>query len=149
MIVTHDQTGKVIYEHKPSESGAILPLGAARLPGRAFIGLPLDLKGPCTWRLTVTDKGTNASKTIEKKFTVLDPMFSIVRFHTSYDQEGSCPAPMSGIAGQVLYMNFNTVGFARDPQTQQPHNQVELRVFDANMRPTTAEALVYEIKSGV
>jgi hypothetical protein len=149
MVVTHDATGKVIYEHKPSESNAILPLGASRLPGRAFVGLGLDLKGPCTWRLTVTDKATNAAKTIEKRFVVRDPMFAIVRFHTSFDPEGDAPAPMSGIAGQVLYLNFNTVGFTRDRQTGQPHNQVELRVLDQNGRPTTAEGLVYEIKNGV
>src|SRR5438045_4132260 len=58
MIITHDQTGKVIYEHKPSEAGAILPLGPGRLPGRAYVALGLDVKGPCTWKLTVTDKAT-------------------------------------------------------------------------------------------
>jgi hypothetical protein len=150
MVVTDDATQKVIFESKPAEQPIILPLGAQRLPCRAFLLLGLDLKGNYTCRLTVSDKATGVSKLIEKKFIVLDPMFGIVAFHTTFDREGSLAAPLSGIAGQSLWLHFVTVGFARDPQSKQPHNQVEMRVYDLrNGQPTTGEPLVYEIKNGV
>src|SRR5262245_4473677 len=150
MIVTHDASQKVIFESKPAEQPIILPLGTTRLPCRAFLLLGLDLKGNYTCKLTVADKATGSTKVIEKKLIVLDPMFGIVAFHTSFDREGSLAAPMSGVAGQSLWLHFITVGFTRDPQTRQPHNQVELRVFDLRTgQPTAAEPLVYEIKNGV
>src|SRR5262245_46632117 len=150
MVVTHDQSQKVIFESKPAEQPIILPLGAQRLPCRAFLLLGLDLKGNYTCRLTVADKATGTTKTIEKKFVVLDPMFGIVAFHTTFDKDGSLAAPMGGVAGQSLWLHFVTVGFARDPQSKQPHNQVEMRVFDLRTgQPAAGEPLVYEIKNGV
>ncbi len=149
MVVTHDSSNKVIFESKPSPQSMILPLGAAKLPARAFVLLGLDLRGPCTCRVIVIDKATNASRTVEKKFLVLEPGFGIVAFRATYDREGQYPAPLLGIAGQSLWLQFGTVGFSRNPQTRQPHNQVEVRVFDAKGEPTTKDPLVYEIKSGV
>ncbi|MCX7701085.1 MAG: hypothetical protein N2039_09420 [Gemmataceae bacterium] len=149
MVVTHDASNKVIFESKPSPQSMILPLGATRLPARAFILLGLDLRGPCTCRVTVTDKATGVTRHVEKKFLVMEPTFGMVAFRATYDREGQYPAPLQGVAGQSLWLQFGTVGFSRNPQTRQPHNQVELRVFDAKGQPTTEEPLVYEIKSGV
>jgi hypothetical protein len=150
MVVTEDASQKVIFESKPAEQPVILPLGAKRLPGRAFMLVGLDLKGNYTCRVTVADKTTGVTKMIEKKFVVLDPMFAIVGFNTTFDKDGSVAAPMSGYVGQSVWLQFVTVGFARDPKTKQPNNQVEMRVFDvASGQQTTAEPLVWEIKMGV
>jgi len=148
MVVTQDNANKVIFESPPSPQSMILPLGATKLPARAFVLLGLDLRGPCTCRVTVTDKTTRVTKSVEQKFVVLDPAFGIVALRATYDREGQYPAPFLGIAGQSLWLQFGTVGFARHPKTRQPHNQVELRVFDAKGQPTTEEPLIYEIKSG-
>lgn len=150
MSVTQDGTGRVVFQPpQPSDQVMLLPLGATKLPARAFVLLGLDLRGQYTCRVTVTDKATQQSKTIEKKFQVVEPDFGIVAFHTSYDREANLPAPMQGVAGQTLWLHFVTVGFARDPATKQPHNEVALRVYDANRQPTTQEALVYVINKGV
>lgn len=149
MSVTHDATGKVIYKpERPSEAAQILPLGAAKLPARAYVHLSLDLKGAYTCKVKVTDKTSNEAKTVEKKFQVVEPDFGIVCFHTSYDQEANMPAPMQGVAGQTLWLHFMTVGFGRDPSTKQPNNEVTLRVLDSDGKPTNKEPLLYVIKMG-
>jgi hypothetical protein len=148
MVVTQDNANRVIFESPPSAQSVILPLGATRLPARAFVLLGLDLRGPCTCKVTVSDKSRKVVRSVEQKFVVLEPAFGIVALRPTYDQEGQYPAPFLGIAGQSLWLQFGTVGFTRHPKTRQPHNQVELRVFDAKGQPTTEEPLVYEIKSG-
>jgi hypothetical protein len=150
MSVTHDETGKVIYKpERPSEAAQLLPLGASKLPARAYVHLGLDLKGAYTCRVNVTDKATNQAKVVEKKFVVGNPEFGIVCFHTSYDQEANHPAPMLGVAGQTLWLHFVTVGFARDAAMKQPNNEVTLRVLDSTGKPTNDEPLAYVINKGV
>jgi hypothetical protein len=145
-----DGGGKVLFESKPEPQAMILPLGAAKLPARAFVHLGLDLKpGPCSCKVVVIDKTTNVSKSIDKNFEVVAPAFGIVCFHTSYDKEDNFPSPMTGVAGQSMWMHFVTVSFGRDPQTKQPNNTVEMRVIDAAGRPTTQAPLAYVVKQGV
>lgn len=148
MVVT-DSQGKVIFEDKPSDQAMLLPLGASKLPARAFLAIGLDLRGSYTCKVTVTDKATNVGKSLTKNFEVAPPTFGIVCFHTSYDPEDKIPAPMMGVAGQALYMHFVTVNFARSQSTKQPHNQIELRVLDSNGKPTNDQPLVYEVKKDI
>src|SRR5207248_1338841 len=109
-----DAAGKTIYENKPEPTPVLLPLGAAKLPGRAYYLVGLDLKGTYTVKMTVTDKATGASKSFEKQFETLPPKFAIVAFRATYDQEDVMPAPLLGVAGQALWIHFVTVGFGRD-----------------------------------
>jgi hypothetical protein len=149
MLVMHS-SGKVLFENKPDAPQPMtLPLGATKLPARAYVLLGLDVKGACTCKVTVTDKATNMSRSIEKKFEVADPAFGIVCFRTSYDSEDTMPAPMMGVAGQALFLHFLTVGFMRDATTKQPTVQVELRVYDSAGRPTNGQPLPFVTKEGV
>src|SRR5207249_1544004 len=98
MTVT-DAQGKVAYKDEPSEQTLQLPLGAAKVPARAFFGLGLDLRGAYTCKVTVIDKASNVGKSIEKQFEVGAPDFAIVCFHTTYDDKGTLPAPLFGVPG--------------------------------------------------
>jgi hypothetical protein len=149
MVVTDVQTGKVIFEDKPSERQAMLPLGASKLPAYATLLIALDLRGKYNCKMTVTDKATNIGKSLERQFEVGQPAFGIVCFHTTYDENADHPAPMMGMAGQTIWMHFVTVGFARNPSTKQPHNAVEMRVYDSSGKPTTEQPIVYEVKNNI
>lgn len=149
MVVTDTQTSKIIFEDKPSERQALLPLGASKLPAYGTLLIGLDLRGKYSCKMTVTDKATNVGKSLEREFEVGQPGFGIVCFHTTYDENADQPAPMTGIAGQTIFMHFVTVGFTRNPSTKQPHNAIEMRVYDSAGKPTTEQPLVYEIKRDV
>lgn len=147
MVVTDDK-GKVVFEDKPTEQAVIVPLGANKWPARAFFGIGLDLRGKFSCKVSVVDKATGSSKSIERRFEVSAPAFGIVGFNTSFDLEGNYPAPIGGYAGQAIFMHFVTVGFARGAN-KQPHNIIELRVLDAANKPTTEKPLIFEKKSDV
>ena len=144
-----DSKKKEIFKDPPSEQTALLPLGAAKLPAHAMLLIGLDLRGTHVCTVTVTDKATGVSKTVEKTFEVVPPAFGIVCFHTTSDEKGEEPAPMRGVAGQLLHLHWMTVGWDRNQASKQPHNQVEMRVFDSAGKPTTEQPLIYEVKKDV
>ena len=147
-----DAQGKVYFNNldKPTEQSMILPLGASKLPAQAFFAIGLDMRGSFTCNVTVADKASNTNKSFTKDFAVAPPAFGIVGFHTSYDIEDNFRAPMTGVAGQALFMHFVTVNFTRDTGTKQPHNQIELRALDATTKqPMTEQPLVYEVKKDI
>jgi hypothetical protein len=113
-------------------------LGGTRLPIFARVEIGLDLPpGEYTVKVTVTDRAAkpSVSATVTRKFEVLQPAFGLVRLGTSFDPDGRIPAPMVGVPGQFMHVNFVTVGFTRDKLKKQPDLVVELRVFDKDKKP--------------
>jgi hypothetical protein len=148
MVVTHS-SGKEILNNKPEPTQALIPLGASRLPARVFLTIGFEMRGTYTCSVTVTDRKTNQTRKIDRNFEVLPLEFGIVAFRMSYDMEDNMPAPLQGVTGQVLVMQFQTVGFTRDPMTGQPNNQLEVRILDESGRPTTQQPQLYVIKQNV
>jgi hypothetical protein len=139
-----DRQGKVIYKREPQEREAVLLLGGHSLPGFANLNIGLDQPpAEYTLRVTVTDHANNASQTLSRDVEVLPKDFGLVRLKTTADPEGILPAPFVG-EGQALYVNFTTVGFARDTNTQEARLCATLRVLDENGKPTTSKPLMGE-----
>jgi hypothetical protein len=143
-IEVTDRQGKVLYKREPQEREAVLLLGGHSLPGFANINIGLDQPpAEYTLRVTVTDRANNASQTVSRDVEVLPKEFGLVRLKTTADPEGILPAPFVG-EGQALYVNFTTVGFARDPKTHEARLAATLRVLDENGRATTSKPLTGE-----
>jgi hypothetical protein len=146
--------GQSIYKQPPVKNDMVLPLGGNKMPARGFVNLDVTTPpGTYSCRLTVTDMATNASKSIDKTFEVLPAAFGMVSMFTSADDRGEIPAPLMGIPGQVLYLNFLVVGFGRktDPTTgtKQPDLVTELRILDQNGKPTTEQPSTLAYDKGV
>src|SRR5579864_2566004 len=142
-----NSAGQSIYKQPPVKNEMVLPLGGNKMPARGFLMLDVTTPpGMYTCRLTVTDMANNAAKSIDKAFEVLPPAFGIVGMFTSSDEKAEIPAPLMGIPGQVLYLNFGVVGFGRRADTKQPDLITELRILDQNGKPTTEQpsALMYD-----
>jgi hypothetical protein len=147
MIVT-DSNGKISFENKPEARENVIPLGASKWPAMANVIIGPDMKGVYTCSVTVTDRVTNETKRIERNFEVGEPSFGIVAFRMTYDLDDSVPAPLHGVPGQTLVMQFMTIGFARDSM-KQPNNQVEVRILDSTGRPTTEQPQTFFVNKGI
>jgi hypothetical protein len=143
-----DSTGKIAFENKPETKEAVIPLGPAKWPAMANVIIGPEMKGTFTCAVTVTDKTTNETKRVERNFEVGEPSFGIVAFRMTYDMEDSVPAPLHGVPGQTLVMQFMTIGFARD-SLKQPYNQIEVRIFDSAGRPTNEQPQSYMVNKGI
>jgi hypothetical protein len=139
-VLNSKGTPQIKEEEKDRTLLADTTLGGNRLPifARADVGLDTP-PGEYTMKVTVTDRTAKTSKVLERKFKVLPLTFGLVRLSTSYDQRGDLPAPMFGVPGQFLHVNFVAVGFERDKAKKQPNLQVELNVLDDKNKPVLAK----------
>jgi hypothetical protein len=138
MEVTNKK-GKVQFKQEPQGHEAVNALGGTTLPAFASLRIGLDEPpGEYKVKITVTDRATRATGTLTRSYTVLKPRFGLVRLSTTVDPEGNLPAPFLG-AGQTLWINFATVGFARSKKSGQPNLAVVLRVRDQEGKPTVAK----------
>ena len=138
--------GKPLYSSPPGEQEVRLPLGGTKLPANAYVLIqPNQSPGTLVCTVSVTDKMTNATKTLSKQFEVLPAAFGTVGLFLSYDSEGKAPAPLLGRAGQGLWLNFGVIGIGRDPQTKQTNVVAEMRVFDQAGKPTQEQPYTYFI----
>jgi len=125
-----NKDGAPIFKQKPEDRDDYLPLGGTKLPARAFVTIGLDqLPGIYTCRVTVVDRASKATQTIDQKFEVLPRNFGLVQVYTCADAKGEIPAPPIGVVGQSLFVHFTLVGFSRDPKTKQPNVDVEMIVL--------------------
>src|SRR5262245_36224963 len=149
MEVTNS-AGQSIYKQPPVKNKMVLPLGGSKMPARGFVLLDVTTPpGMYNCRLTVTDAATNASKSVDKSFEVLPAAFGMVSMFTSADDKAEIPAPLMGIPGQVLYLNFVVVGFGRKQNAKgslQPSVITELRILDQSGKPMTEQpsSLAYD-----
>jgi len=137
------EKGVKLFEQKPVDSVDQLPLGGSVLPARAFVLIPLEQDpGNYVVRLTVVDKATKVSKTLEEKYTVKPREFGIVTLFSSYDPKGEIPAPLGGQAGQRIWVQFAVVEFTRSPTTKQPNLEVSMEAFTATGEAVTKPTVV-------
>ena len=142
-----DSKKKVWFEQKGEQEKiqAYNSLGGTRLPAFANVNIGVNQPaGEYTLRVTVTDRATKTVKELVQKFEVLSPSFGIVRLTTSLDEKDLLPAPMIGVPGQFVYVNFVTVGFGRDAK-KQPNMSLAMRVIDEKGKPTLAKPSVGEV----
>jgi hypothetical protein len=145
MVVT-DKNNKEVYKpERPAEREELYPLGGNRLPGRVFVALKPDQEpGTYTCKVTVTDKVSNSSKTLEQPFQVIPKAFGLVFLYLTSDPDGTQPAPPSGVVGQNLFVHCNLVGFGRGAD-KKPNAKVELQIFDEANKPTVAKPFTAEV----
>src|SRR5262249_40380834 len=137
-----DSKGKTHFKEEDKDRALLADntLGGNRLPLFARTEVGLDTPpGEYTMKVTVTDRTAKTSAILERKFVVLANTFGLVRLGTTYDQAANIPAPMIGVPGQFLHVNFVAVGFDRDKSKKQPNLEVELNVLDEKGKPVLAK----------
>jgi hypothetical protein len=134
-----DGNGKVLFNQPAKDQELYLSLGGGRLPNSVFIYSDAnDKPGKRALKLTVVDKTTKATQSFTREFEILPKDFGIVQLSTTSDSFGKVPAPLSGVVGQYLHVNFAVVGFGRNQGTNQPDLSVEMRILDDKGKPTLA-----------
>jgi hypothetical protein len=144
--------GKVVYGQDPQITEAFTLLGGSRLHLATLVNAGFDQPpGEYTVKVTVSDPKTKATKTLTRKFEIMPKNFGIVQLNTAYydARGGMCPAPAGGVTGQSLTISFFTVGFERDTTKKQPDVGVEMRVIDADGKPTVAKPFTGEVNQDV
>jgi hypothetical protein len=149
-IEIRDADGKLIYEQKPYNSVAQNFLGGNMLPCSAHVEIPLDSKpGVVAWKVTVADRMTKQSATVEGKGKILPPDFGLVQVGLFADAEGRVPMSAVGVVGNSAYLRFAAVGFGRDKETKQPKLDVAMKVLDEQGKPTMAKPITGTVQTGV
>ncbi len=145
-----NKDGVPFFNEKAREREDFLPLGGTKLPARAYVTIPLDqTPGVYTCRVTVEDRASKASQTLEQKFEVAPKSFGLVQVLTTSDVKGEVPAPPLGVAGQSVYVHFTLVGFARDQKTKQPNVDIEMSALTQTGTPTLKKPDTITIDSDV
>ena len=140
--------GKSIFRQPPQDEEVVNSLGGNRLPGYARVQIGLEqAPGEYTLKVTVTDRASKKTASLEQKVEVLPKAFGLVQLTLSADPQGKVPAGALGV-GQSLYVNSHVVGFQRGPAGQ-PNVALELRVLDEGGKPTLASPLTGRIDKGV
>ena len=140
--------GKTIFRQPPQDEEVINVLGGSRLPAYAQLQIGLEqAPGQYTVKVTVTDRASKKSGSLEQKAEVLPKGFGLVHLTLTADQKGQAPAGVLG-AGQSLYINNHVVGFQRGAGGQ-PNVAIELRVLDEKGNPTLTKPLTGRIDKGV
>ncbi|HZZ82478.1 MAG TPA: hypothetical protein VFE62_28525 [Gemmataceae bacterium] len=149
-IEIRDAEGKLIYEQKPHNSVVRNYFGGATVPCSAQIEIPLDAKpGPVNWKVTVNDRASKQIAVVAGKGQILPVDFRIVQVGLFGDAEAKVPMSAVGVVGDSPYLQFSTVGFARDKETKQPNVHVSMRILDEQGKPTTAQPIQGKIDSDV
>jgi hypothetical protein len=139
MVEVTDKAGKPVFKQdKPSDSEEFIVLGGNRMPGRAWVSLKPDQEpGTYTCKVTVSDRATKGSQTLQKQFEVIKKEFGLIGIMTTYDAKGEIPAPPAGVVGQIIYVHGAVANFGRGGD-KKPNTTVELRIFDESRKPTIA-----------
>lgn len=149
MEVTN-KDGQPVFKQAPQPREDFLPLGGTKLPARAFVTIGIDqAPGAYTCKVTVVDRATMATQSIEQKFDVLPKAFGLVQVYTSADSDGKIPNPPLGVTGQAVFVHFALVGFARDTKSKQPDVEVEMVVTAKDGAKTLAKPTSITINSDV
>ena len=140
-----DPNGKSKFKTTEQDKEVFSIQGGGQVTLDAYASLPTDMPaGTYTMKVTVTDRGAEPAKTAEltRKFEVAEKDFGIVRVNCAYDLGGPngpvFPSPGLGCVGQVLFLHFGLTGFERDAKTKQPALKLEMRMLDADGKPTLA-----------
>jgi hypothetical protein len=149
-VEIRDAEGKLVYEQKPYNSVARNFFGGTTIPCSAQIEIPLDAKpGDVNWKVTVKDRNSKQSTVLAGKGKVLPTDFGVVQVGLFADADTRVPMSAVGVVGDSAYLQFSTVGFARDEKTKQPNVHVSMRILDEQGKPTMAQPLTGKIDSDV
>jgi hypothetical protein len=140
--------GKVLFRQPPQDEEVISALGGSRLPAYAQIQVGLNqAPGTYTIKITVTDRATKKSASLEQKAEVLPKALGLVRLAMTDDAKAQFPSGVLGV-GQYVYVNGHVVEFQRGAGGQ-PNVALELRILDESGKPTLAQPLTGRIDKGV
>jgi hypothetical protein len=145
-----DGKGTSLHKQNPRPSSTRNYLGGTILPCAANMQVPLESPpGNYTLRVTVIDNASKKSVNTDRKFEVLPKGFGLVHVGTSADPDATIAWSPVGVVGDSIYLNFSTVGFARDPKTKQPYIKASMQVLDEQGKPVNAAKMQGEAKSDV
>jgi len=144
MELVQKEKDKVAFKRDPEDKEALLHLGGTSLPSYATAVIGTDTP-PGTYVMTVavTDLEAKQTKKLVKTFEVSKPELGFVRVAFSH---GPVPAPPVAVPGQTLLLNFTLVGFQIDKKTNQPDLSIEMRILDADGKPTLTKPFSGKIK---
>lgn len=144
-----NSSGRVIFKQDPRDLDAISALGGNTMPGFAHldIGLSQD-PGAYNLKVTVTDRVSSRSQTLNHPFQVGEPDFGIVRVTTSVDPDALHQGAVFE-AGSTLWINGGIVGFGRDSTTKHPKLSVGVAILDEDGNKKVFEAQRGEIEKDV
>jgi hypothetical protein len=133
-----DSTGKSVFKQPAQDREAINALGGTQMPAFAQVAIGQQMPaGEYTLTVSVTERATKKTQTLNQKFEVVKPDFGLVRVSTSADADGQVPAGVL-CAGQSLWVHGAVVGFQRGAAGQ-PKVAMSLTVKDADGKPTVAK----------
>jgi len=139
VIVTElsDATGKSVLKSQPVERDVVLQLGGNKIGAQTSFKVPMDLAtGAYSCKVIVTDlTAKGVSSTIEQKLEVLPKGFGIVHVNSSADIQGAVAAPLVGISGQSIFIQFAVAHFDLDAAGL-PKITVELNIYDKDRNTT-------------
>ena len=136
-IVITDEKGKVYFEQKPYNSFATIFFGGNAVPAAARVEVPVGTPpGIMRWKVTVVDRTTGKSTTLNGQGKVLPADFGLVQVGTFADAETKVPLSPIGVVGSQLYVGFGVVGFERGKE-KQPDIKVTLAIRDDKGQLTT------------
>jgi hypothetical protein len=145
-----DGKGTELLKQQPRSASTRNYLGGTILPCAANMQVPLEAApGTYTLRVTVIDNANKKAVKAERKIEILAKDFGLVHVGTSADPAASIAWSPVGVVGDSIYLNFSTVGFARDPKTKQPYIKASLQVLDEKGQASGAAKMSGEAKSDV
>ena len=147
-IEVTDAKGKPHYQNKGLDKiVATNYFGGNKLPASAHVDIGLDQPpGDYTLKVNVTDLSAKKEKAITHKFVIQPLTLGITRLTMSYDANGNLPAPMVGVVGELLTVNYVVVGFERDKTKKpQPNFTIAMNILDENGKPTLAKPIADKI----
>lgn len=140
--------GKAEFKRDPEDLESTLSLGGTRMPGMASAEIGTETApGEYTLKVEVTDRATNKSETLVRKFEVLPKAFGLVRVHLTYVQT-TVPAPWQGVVGQSLFLNCAAIHFQRD-KDKQPNVVVEMNILDEKGAATMPKPQTVEFNKDI
>jgi hypothetical protein len=142
--------GNKEYAKEPTDLTAKNDLGGTSMPGFAATEIGVDTApGEYTMKVTVTDRSSKQTATLERKFEVLPKAFGIVRSMLAYATQSPLAAPSLAVPGQSMYLNFAVVGFTRAKDKEgkegQPSIAIEIVVLDEQGNPTLKKPLTDQV----
>lgn len=150
LVEVTDDKGHLIYKQGPRNAVAQNYLGGNALQCSAHLEVPADAPpGVHHFKVSVTDRRTKKTVSLEKAGKVLPPRFALIRVATFADREAKVPAAPVGVVGETIYLSFAPTGFRRDEAGKQPNLHVSLRVLDAKGKPTFPNPLTGEVNKDV
>jgi hypothetical protein len=141
-VEVFDDKNDTVFRLGPTNALAQNFLGGKSLPCSAHLDIPYDTPaGAYLFRVTVKDRASNKTASLERKAKLLAHEFALVNVSTYADRESKVPASPLGVTGESIYVSCSAINFGRDKKSGQPDLEVSMRVLDDKGQPTFPKAL--------